>query len=323
MSPQVRHPVLLLGDANFDLVLQLPPGDSEAEALVDLAPHPTVGGTTGNVAKALVFLGIQTRLACAVGEDGHGRFLRRGLAEAGIDMRHVHVTPNHDTLVITVIVDRSGQRYFARFPPLQHAASFYPPGKLTPENIAEVGWLHSSGSCFDHGTTADAVMEAMGWARQAGVPISFDLNLRFQEVVSADHGLERIRQAVTLSDYVLGSGIDEMAPLAGVADPLEAAHILSDGQRTVIARAGAEGAFRISPSGALDHVPALPVRVVDTLGAGDAFDAGFVAGMVAGVSSLEAIRWGNALAALTISQEGAARSINREQLVRTLKRLHV
>jgi sugar/nucleoside kinase (ribokinase family) len=305
---------MLIGDVNFDMVIQLPPGDSEDEALKDLPCAPNTGGTTGNAALALARLGIETRLVCAVGRDGHGRFISRSLAEAGVDTRHLLVTPNHDTLVMTVVVDRSGQRYFARFPAFQHAASFYPAGKLTPADIAQVGWLHSSGATFDHGTTSAAVLQAMGWARQIGIPVSFDLNLRSQSEDRFGSDFADIRQAVALSDYVLGSGTDEMSRLVGLTDPLEAARTLSDGRRTVIARAGAQGAFMIPPSGAVAHVPAFPAEVVNTLGAGDTFDAGFIAGIVAGVAPLEATRWGNALAALSIAREGAASAITRDML---------
>ncbi len=320
MSQFVKKPVLLIGDVNFDMVIQLPPGDSEDEALKDLPSTPNTGGTTGNVALALARLGVETRLVCAVGQDGHGRFISRSLVEAGVDTRHLLVTPDHDTLVMTVVVDRSGQRYFSRFPAFQHAASFYPVGKLTAADIAQVGWLHSSGASFDHGTTSAAALQAMGWARQVGVPVSFDLNLRSQSKDRFGSDFADIRQAVALSGYILGSGTDEMTHLVGLTDPLEAARTLSDGRRTVIARAGAQGAFMIAPSGDVSHVPAFPVKVTNTLGAGDTFDAGFIAGIVAGVAPLEAIRWGNALAALSIAREGAASAITLDMLQVLLSR---
>jgi sugar/nucleoside kinase (ribokinase family) len=314
MTTPANKTALVVGDANFDMVLRLPPGDSEADALQDLPSRTVAGGTAGNVAKALVGLGIATRLACAVGRDGHGRFIRQALTEAGVDTRHFHITPDYDTLIITAVVDRSGQRYFARFPTFQHASSYYPPDKLTAADVARVDWLHSSGSCFDHGTTAAAAIQAMGWARQAGLPVSFDINLRPMEDGRLHAAVRDIEQAVALSDYVLGSGADEMTLLTGNSDPLEAALTLSDDHRSVIARAGARGAMVIEPSGAVTHVPAFPVTVVDTLGAGDAFDAGFVACMIDGTAVDEAARWGNAMAALTISQESAGAAITPDML---------
>ena len=72
---------------------------------------------------------------------------------------------------------------------------------------------------------------------------------------------------------------------------------MSDGKRTVIARSGDHGCAVITSSGATHHVPAFKVDVVNTLGAGDICNAGFITARLDGRSIVEAARWGNAVAA--------------------------
>ncbi len=102
-------------------------------------------------------------------------------------------------------------------------------------------------------------------------------------------------------------------------DVQAAARALSDGQRLVVARLGADGALAAGPlSEGICHVPTIPTPVVDTLGAGDAFDAGFIAARLAGRDTREALRWGNATAALKITRPGARGTPSREELERML-----
>ena len=89
---------------------------------------------------------------------------------------------------------------------------------------------------------------------------------------------------------------------------------MATGKRTVIARFGPDGAIVVTASGDVIPVPAFKTEVVDTLGAGDVYDAGFITAMLEGKSVVEAARWGNALAAISVAHEGAAGHLTREGL---------
>jgi sugar/nucleoside kinase (ribokinase family) len=93
--------------------------------------------------------------------------------------------------------------------------------------------------------------------------------------------------------------------------------MLSAGKRTVIARQGAKGALVVSPDDVFSS-PAFEVEVVDTVGAGDAFNGGFIAACLAEKDLREAVRWGNAAAALKIEKRGARGLPSRENLFRLL-----
>ena len=309
-----EKPVLMIGDANLDKVIRLPAADDGMDTLRDLVPKLYAGGTIGNAATALVRLGVNVILACAVGADGYGSYVLRTLADAGVDVRHAHVVPDRFTLTVTIIIDRSGQRYFARYPIDDAASLFYPPDKLELDDIVEAGWLHSSGFVFEDGSTGEAVLQAMKLAKSANIPVSLDLNLRPQSDALPGPYLAAVQRAVEQSDYILGSATDEILLLTGINDPIKASKVLAGGKRTIIARFGPKGALVVAASGEATPVPAFKIEVVDTLGAGDVFDAGFIAAMLDGEPVIEAARWGNALAAISVTHEGAAGHLTREEM---------
>jgi len=307
-------PVLLIGDANFDKVIRLPPADRCIDALIDLVPRSYAGGTMGNAATALVHLGLDVTLLFAVGADGYGTYVVNALAGAGVDVRQAVIVPDRYTLTVTIVIDRSGQRYFSRFPTDDPASIFYPPDKLSLETVRQARWLHVCGWLVGYGPTGDTILRAMMGAKDAGIPISVDLNLRPISEALPESYRQGILQAIELSDYIFGSGSDEFTMIAGVSDPIEAALTFASNGCTVIARFGSDGAIVVTPSGEVTRVPAFKTEVVDTLGAGDTFDAGFIAAILEGESVVEAARWGNAVAAISIAHEGATGHITREGL---------
>ena len=134
--------------------------------------------------------------------------------------------------------------------------------------------------------------------------VSFDLNLRLENWGWEGDFRAVAETAIARSDIVLGAASDEVAALAGIDDPVEAAMSLAGDGRVVIARLGAGGAVACSDAGVVT-VPGFEVEVLDTVGAGDAFDAGFIAAQLRSPDVTEGLRWGNAVAALAISRPGA------------------
>ena len=92
------------------------------------------------------------------------------------------------------------------------------------------------------------------------------------------------------------------------------ARALATDGRVAIARLGAQGALAIAGEEVV-RVPAFRVDVVDTLGAGDVFNGGFIAAMIEGYTLEESLRWGNAAAALKITRPGARGAPTREELL--------
>ena len=120
-----------------------------------------------------------------------------------------------------------------------------------------------------------------------------------------------LRRAIDCADYLLGSEREELLPLAQT----ETAASLATERRTVIARQGAEGASVCTPRG-VSHCPALPTEVVDTVGAGDCYNSGFLFALDRGYSLEDANRCGCAAASLSLKRRGARSCPDAETLLK-------
>ena len=159
----------------------------------------------------------------------------------------------------------------------------------------------------------------MQLAREAGITVSLDLNLRLESWGLDEPVRKAFNQAISLADVVFGSGEDEISPFTGLDSAQKGAEELSRGERTVIARLGHEGALVVGPDHSFTS-PAFSVKVVDTLGAGDAFNGGFICAQLNNQNLEESVRWGNAAAGLKIGQAGARGLPDRSELIGFLER---
>ena len=296
--------VIVLGDACVDMVIHLPDHRAGPPDLTHSAPQLFGGGSGANVAVALARLGVAVMMVGAVGDDGYGRWLCEDLSREGVDAKGVCPVRDAFTPMVMALIEPNGERLVVVWPPEGGAHHHLQAEAINPAWITAAAWLHTTGLCLRESPTREAVLFAMQQAQEAGVPVSLDLNMRL-ELWGLDNETRRVfERAIALSDFVLGNGEEEIRPLTG-ADSVEAgAKQLGDGQRIVVARQGSQGALVATPQETF-HVPAFQVEVVNTLGAGDAFNGGFIAACLAKVGIKEAVRWGNAVAALNISHDGA------------------
>lgn len=309
--------VLVVGDANVDLEIRLP-SDMHSETHANPDPQLFGGGSAANTAAALARLEMACRFAGAVGDDSFGRFAVQSLAEAGVDTDHVIVAPGEPTVTVIAIVPPDGDRLIYVWPPSGGAHGAFQPNDVVSA-VTGSDWLHVSGICLRVEPARDAVLAAMQRARADGIPVSFDLNLRLENWGWEAGFREVAEAAVERADVVLGAASDEIGALAGIHDPVEAAKALAAESRLVVARLGAAGAVACS-AGDVVAVPGFAVTVVDTVGAGDAFNAGFIAARIRGEDLPGAVRWGNAVAGLTVSRAGARSSPTRNEVEELLGR---
>lgn len=306
-----RRRVLVLGDANVDLTLHVPARTPDGSRLVR-EPELTGGGTAANTATALARLGVPVEFAGAVGDDAFGRFVARDLEASGVGVRGL-VTVDEPTCQVIAMIEPDGERSLVVWPPDGGALVRFRPEDVDARLVIEAAWLHTTGMCLRHAPVRDAVLAAMRAARGAGVRVSIDLNLRIELWGLDAERRAAIEAAIALADVVLGQGDEELVPLAGagrVGGAVEvAAARLAGGTRTVVARLGAGGALACAPDGSIARSPAFPVEAANPVGAGDTFNGGFVAALVEGRPLAEALRWGNAVAALRVSRPGGARAL--------------
>ena len=308
--------VLVLGDACVDLIVQIP--EQSGNAREQKQPELHGGGTGANTAVGLARLGIATGLMGTIGHDGYGSFTRNTLIEAGVDTTHLHAIDDVFTTITLALIDPHGERTLYGWPRRGAAHNYFDQTHLDASAILAADWVHTTGLCLVEPPARDAILAGLEVARSAGIPTSMDLNLRlgFESGALPNPFRRVIEQAMTLCDFVFGSAMDEFSYLAPAAmsAPEIAQHLAAD-RLTVVARLAEQGALLAQPGQAVFHAPAFAVpNVVDTLGAGDTFNAGFIAACVEGHSPPVAMQWGNAAAALKVQKRGARNTPSRAEL---------
>ncbi|GDY30988.1 sugar kinase [Gandjariella thermophila] len=259
----------------------------------------TVGGAESNVACHLAGLGVRSAWLSAVGDDAFGRAVVDAVRAAGVDVRGVRVDPLRPTglYVKESAVSGSRVRYYRR----GSAAAALGPEVLDGVDLAGVRLVHVTGITAALSDSCLRLLRALLGPRRHLV--SFDVNWRpalWADEHAADRGLdpaEVLRDLADAADVVL-VGADEAERVWGTADP-DALRALLPHPRTVVVKRDAEGATLIE-GGATVFEPSLRVDVVEPIGAGDAFAAGFLAATLAGHDARRRLRAGHLRAAATL-----------------------
>ncbi|MFN8528268.1 MAG: sugar kinase [Anaerolineae bacterium] len=305
----MSQPVIVLGDANVDLVIHLPDYHHGDRDLTKSVPQLFGGGTGANTAVALARLGVPTIFMGTIGDDGFGRWIQADFAREGVDTRGLTVLHDAFTPQVIAMIQPDGERHLVIFPPEGGAHTHMESAHLNVDLLRSAAWVHTTGMCLRASPVRESILEGLRIAHEAGVRTSLDLNLRV-ELWGYDEPMRRTTEAaIALADVVLGSGDEEMIPITGAATVEEAARQLANGQRTVVARLGSAGALAVDRMGIVYRKAALPVTVKDTLGAGDAFNAGYIAALLGygegRTGELGGLTMGAQVAAYKIAHGGA------------------
>jgi len=290
--------LLVVGDANPDVLMsgapETPPA-GQAETLVDSGTL-ALGGSAAIVAHGAAVLGLSTALAAMVGRDAAGDFVLDTLATAGVD---ISGCVRHESLptALTVCLNRpDGDR-----------AILTAPGCLPvfgPEHVRPVRARHvHSASYFLQPRLAAALPGMLTEFRQAGASTSLDTNddpagewrLSPGLTAACDLVLPNEAEALALAAALTGAG-----PSPGL--PAALTTLAASGPVPVVKRGG-EGALALV-EGALVDARGPHVTPVDTVGAGDGFDAGFLAGWLTSGDIGDALAWGCACGALSTRAAG-------------------
>jgi sugar/nucleoside kinase (ribokinase family) len=285
--------VLVVGDANPDLVLRgdVRPRFGQAEQLLTGADL-VLGGSAAITAAGCARLGLKTALLTATGDDVFGAITRRWLEQRGVQLElpgeagavptglSVILTPDDDDRAILTLP--------GTIPTLR-------PDDITDAHLAATRHLHVA-SLYLQPALAAGLAGVFARARELGVGTSLDTNWDPAEKWESIDGI------LAHTDVFLPNA-NELRAITGEPDLDTAAARLVAAGTTVVMKNGADGARAWSPDGSWS-APGLPVKVVDTTGAGDSFNAGFLAARLAGLPILEAIRWAAAAGSLSTRAAG-------------------
>jgi sugar/nucleoside kinase (ribokinase family) len=303
--------LLVLGDANPDLVVRggdLVPAFGQAEHLVDDA-RLVLGGSGGILACGASRLGLRVAFSGVVGDDLFGRFVRDELERAGVDVTGLAVDPTRPTGLTVVL---SGERDRAMLTMTGTIGDLR--GELVdPDAIDGARHVHVS-SYFLQRSLAGDIPELFDLAHAAGATTSIDPN--WDPTERWDGGL---RRALDRTDVFLPNR-NEAASIARTSDATEAIRTLSEHAGVVVVKDGDDGAVA-GRGGELMTMPALTVLPVDTTGAGDTFDAGFLAMWLEGAPLERCLSFANASGALsTLGVGGTAAQPTTEEVLVAIER---
>ncbi len=263
----------------------------------------SIAGAESNVAIGLSRLGCDAGWFGRVGDDPLGLGILDALRSERVDISRAVVDDSAPTgvLVRDTHAERRIEVAYARS---GSAGSRLSPADLDPGYLTSAAVLHVTGITPALSRSAlEATTEAVRMAAEAGVCVSFDPNIRRR--LWPDPGQAR-RVLLPLLDRcgIVLVGQAEATLLTGRETPSEAAKWLADrGVETVAVKLGAGGALGFS-NGASYHGAALPVHTVDPIGAGDAFDAGFLWARLQGAEMPDCVSEGNLAAGLSIQACG-------------------
>lgn len=263
-----------------------------------------VAGTEGNFIVGMARLGFTTGFITRVGNDEFGLSIVDTLRSEGVDVSYVKVDDKAPTGVYFI------QRNYPI--PGKTAVFYYRKGsaasKLSREDI-DVDYIGNAKLLHLTGITpalSESCRETVYYvhdiARSRGVEVSFDTNIR----VKLWSGDEEIRQTLTrllASDYVFTSPEDLQVLIPNLAPIDAASKMVERGVKIVVFKLGGEGALAIRRGGKAKK-EAFKVPIEDELGAGDAFDAAFMASYLKGFSLEECLEYANAAGALTVTMRG-------------------
>ncbi|MBV4491643.1 sugar kinase [Pseudomonas oryzicola] len=294
-----EHDVLCFGETMAMFV---------AEQTGDLASVDQFGkriaGADSNVAIGLARLGFKVRWLSRVGDDSLGRFVLDSLRREGLDCSGVEVDASYPTgFQLKARCDDGSDpavEYFRR----GSAASRLSPAMIRP------GWLqarhlHATGIplALSEGSRAlsHALVDGM---RAAGRSISFDPNLRPSLWPDQGSMVREINALAAKADWVL-PGLEEGRLLTGQQAPADiAAFYLDLGVNRVVIKLGEAGAYFRGAEGEGLVAPVPVSRVVDTVGAGDAFAVGVLSALLEGRSMAEAVARGNWCGSRAVQSRG-------------------
>jgi 2-dehydro-3-deoxygluconokinase len=270
-----------------------------------------IGGAESNLAIALSRLGISAGWISFLGEDEPGQLVLDRVRAEGVDTSRVRRLPDHPTgLYLREQVGAATRVYYYR---RGSAASAMGPDAFDPGYLEGAEFLHLTGITP---ALSEECRRFVLWvaqeANQSGVQLSFDVNYRSK--LWSPERARAFAEEILPQVGLLFIGDEEARALWGRDDQAFLRELAGMGPQEVVLKKGEEGSVAVLEDEVLEQ-PAFPVEEVDPVGAGDAFDAGYLAGHVWGLGAEKRLRAANAMGALGVATLGDYEGLpDREEL---------
>lgn len=259
-----------------------------------------LGGCAANTGQCLIKLGVDTAIMGKVGSDGFGKFCTDTLKAAGADVGGIVVDEAPGTSATMVMIDSAGERTFLHYPGANGRLRL---DELDFARMTDCRLFHCAGALVMGDFDGEPMAECLRRAREAGVTTALDT------VYNDRSGwMSKLEPCLRYTDVFLPS-LAEAQKLTGEQTPERVAEkLLAYGLKIVGLKMGEHGSYLRTSDQEL-RVPAYEVNVVDGTGAGDAFVAGFLRGMLEGWDLERTAKFGNAVGGLCTTGIGTTAGV--------------
>lgn len=266
-----------------------------------------LGSSSAIFASVAATLGLKVAYAGMVGHDAYGRFILDQLRSRGIDTRGIIVSPDYATGA-TLVLNYGNERSMVTYP-----------GAMAHFQVDNIDWillqqcrhLHVSSVFLQTGLKAD-LAGFMQKAAESGLTTSVDP--QWDPAEKWDLPWDELLPNI---DYFMPNAA-ELKAIAGIEDINEAMETLLKYAPTLIVKDGTQGAWLCNTSERLHQPAFINNEVVDAIGAGDSFDAGFITGMLKGLNLAESLRLASLCGAINTTAAGGTGAFVSLPMVRQL-----
>ena len=288
--------ILVAGEINPDLILsgQVEPEFNQVEKLIDSA-RLTIGSSSAIFACGAARLGLKVAFIGVCGQDVLGRFMLDEMQKRAINVEQVIVREDGST-GLSLIFNRGTDRAILTYPGLIPALEAE---DITDSLLRQARHLHVA-SYYLQTSLQLGLPKLFERAHKFGITTSLDTNWDPQD------SWESVREILPMVDVFLPNAAEACA-ITNLSDRNEAAIKLAEKVKVLAVKLGADGALA-AHSHQLIQVPSIKVKVVDTIGAGDSFDAGFLSGYLKSWKLEKALQLGVACGSLSTRSAGGTES---------------
>ncbi len=264
-----------------------------------------MGGSSANIAAGVVKLGLSADLVTCVSDDAVGRYCLNQLEHYGVGRAHVRTIKGEERTSLAIYETRVEDHQSVIY--RNNAADF----QMDMQDVEGVDYsqftaLITAGTVFAADPSRSAAFRAFELAKEAGIPIIFDVDYRPYSWPSPAVAADILSRAGALSDVIVGND-EEFGFMAGGIDKgrAKARDLASTSAEIVVYKMGQHGAVTFADG---DEIATgiYTVEAVKPTGAGDSFMAGFMAGLADGHDMKTAILRGSACASIVVAREGCA-----------------
>ncbi len=298
--------VAVVGSSNIDLVMKMARLPRVGETVTDASFVQAFGGKGANQAVGAARAGGEVAFVACVGDDAYGAQVRGNLQADGIDTRFVFTEPGVSSGTALILVGGQGENYISVAPGAN--------GRLTPAHVdrARAAIEEAAIVVSQCEIPPETLEHVVALGAKLGKPVLLNLAPARHLGSAALAGLALLAVNETEAEFLTGRKV------ASDREVEEAAFaLLARGPRTVVLTLGARGAY-VAAEGVGALVPGFTVEAVDTTAAGDVHCGALAVALVEGRPVLEAVRFANAAAALSVTRLGAQPSAPRRRDIETL-----